>query len=417
MNRAHGVGVALLVCLAGVHGVAAVGAAGVDAPDPTAEPGALAPDPMGVDAQGFDYTEFRVQVAKNGSARWTFHYERRLTNESERREFRAFASEFEANETELYAGFRERARALAAAGENATDRTMRAKAFSRRAEVDEELGTDTSTGVVEMSFTWTGFAATDGDRVVVGDVFDGGLYVGPDQALVLVAGEGLAFAAVSPDGEQSAGTLADSDTVTWRGERRFTDNRPRAVLEPPALATETTTDDGSTSPGDGTDGTGTTDAGDPSDAGDESSTDGLLPMVGVVVLLVAGVVAAVALGRGDALFDRGGTDVDDGDGDGGTPGAAGDADGGTDAAAEPAVDEAEMLSDEDRVVALLEENGGRMKQVNIVEETEWSKSKVSMLLSEMDEEGTISKLRVGRENIISLEGNEPAAAGSPFDEE
>ena len=83
----------------------------------------------------------------------------------------------------------------------------------------------------------------------------------------------------------------------------------------------------------------------------------------------------------------------------------------------PAVQPEELLSDEDRVVNMLEERGGRMRQVQIVEETEWSKSKVSMLLSEMDEAGTISKLRVGRENIISLAGEEPDAAGSPFEDE
>jgi len=83
----------------------------------------------------------------------------------------------------------------------------------------------------------------------------------------------------------------------------------------------------------------------------------------------------------------------------------------SDVAAEP------ELSDEDRVRQLLEEHGGRMKQVHIVEQTDWSKSKVSMLLSEMEENGEISKLRVGRENIISLAGQEPEAAGSPFDKE
>jgi hypothetical protein len=40
-----------------------------------------------------------------------------------------------------------------------------------------------------------------------------------------------------------------------------------------------------------------------------------------------------------------------------------------------------------------------------------------MLLSEMAEEGDLSKLRVGRENIVSLDGHEPEVAGSPFDEE
>ncbi len=58
-----------------------------------------------------------------------------------------------------------------------------------------------------------------------------------------------------------------------------------------------------------------------------------------------------------------------------------------------------------------------MKQHRIVDETGWSKSKVSVLLSEMEEEGTVSKLRVGRENVVSLDGFEPPAAGSPFDEE
>jgi len=77
----------------------------------------------------------------------------------------------------------------------------------------------------------------------------------------------------------------------------------------------------------------------------------------------------------------------------------------------------ELLSDEDHVLQLLEEHGGRMKQVHIVEQTDWSKSKVSMLLSDMEDGGEISKLRVGRENIISLAGEEPEAAGSPFEEE
>lgn len=74
-------------------------------------------------------------------------------------------------------------------------------------------------------------------------------------------------------------------------------------------------------------------------------------------------------------------------------------------------------SDRDVVLGILDENDGRMKQARIVDATDWSKSKVSMVLSEMEEDGDITKLRVGRENIISLEGSEPEAAGSPFDDE
>ncbi|WP_135363184.1 helix-turn-helix transcriptional regulator [Halosimplex halophilum] len=84
-------------------------------------------------------------------------------------------------------------------------------------------------------------------------------------------------------------------------------------------------------------------------------------------------------------------------------------------AAEP--DEPEGRTDRELIVDILESHEGRMKQARIVDETGWSKSKVSMLLSEMEDEEEISKLRVGRENIISLSGNEPEAAGSPFDDE
>jgi uncharacterized membrane protein len=61
-----------------------------------------------------------------------------------------------------------------------------------------------------------------------------------------------------------------------------------------------------------------------------------------------------------------------------------------------------LLSDEERVEHLLERNGGRMKQANIVRETGWSDAKVSQLLSSMAEEGEVEKLRLGRENLISL---------------
>jgi uncharacterized membrane protein len=43
-----------------------------------------------------------------------------------------------------------------------------------------------------------------------------------------------------------------------------------------------------------------------------------------------------------------------------------------------------------------------MKQANIVDETGWSNAKVSQLLSAMDDDERINKLRIGRENLISL---------------
>lgn len=81
----------------------------------------------------------------------------------------------------------------------------------------------------------------------------------------------------------------------------------------------------------------------------------------------------------------------------------------------PSVPVEAAFTNEEQVLGLLEANGGRMRQTRIVEATGWSKSKVSMLLTEMESEGTISKLRVGRENIISRPGFEPEAARSALE--
>ena len=78
---------------------------------------------------------------------------------------------------------------------------------------------------------------------------------------------------------------------------------------------------------------------------------------------------------------------------------------------EPTEDESEivdpaLLSDEERIIRMLEDNGGRMKQATIVKETGWSNAKVSQLLSAMADDELVNKLRIGRENLISLPGEE-----------
>ena len=67
---------------------------------------------------------------------------------------------------------------------------------------------------------------------------------------------------------------------------------------------------------------------------------------------------------------------------------------------------ATLISDEERVLTIVRQHGGRIKQVDIVEKTDWSNAKVSQILSHLEEKGFIDKLRIGRENLISLRRNE-----------
>lgn len=332
----------------------------------------------------FDSVHYYVTVYENGSARWTFTYQTVLENESQRQSFRAYADRFESNDTDLYQSFRSRATDLVADGENVTGRNMSASRFSRAASVE---GLNNNLGVIEMGFTWSGFAAVDGSRVVVGDLFDGGLYITSEQRFVITPGPTLDLASVTPTPDAMSGpTLAASDSVTWQGEQEFTDERPHVVFAP-----ENATVGGEGS-GDSPSLTGTP---TPPESGAGAPLS--LFVAGFVLAAVAGAGIATAYHRSRESGDTAPvTTVDEVEE--------------RDEPPQPAVTDAEMLTDEQRVKNLLEEHGGRMRQVSIVDETDWSKSKVSMLLSDMEDDDEITRLRVGRENVVSLPGSEPDAA-------
>ncbi|MFB6211410.1 MAG: helix-turn-helix transcriptional regulator [Halobacteriales archaeon] len=372
----------------------------------------------------FDRVQFRITVFENASAEWVFHYERVLENDTETQNYRDFAERFNEQETDLFSDFKTQARALARDGGDATGRNMTATQFSKRAYVSP--GLDNDIGVVEMTFQWGAFAEQQGETIVVADIFEGGLYIDSGQSLVFMTGPDLQFRAVEPRDSAilSDQTLSGSDSVTWQGERSFSDNHPRVVIGPetptptatPTPRVDTTTSEPVTetptvapsTPRTPINASGSDSAGEPPWA--------LFFGIGLVAIL-----GAILVWRYTDTFGGDGTpSIGDDDGADGGPsgGVTTEANGGSTTASpgEPAVTDAELLSDEDRVQNLLREHGGRMRQSQIVDETGWSKSKVSMLLSDMDEEETINKLRIGRENIITLPGHEPEAMSSPHEE-
>lgn len=65
-----------------------------------------------------------------------------------------------------------------------------------------------------------------------------------------------------------------------------------------------------------------------------------------------------------------------------------------------------LKPDERYLVRLIATHGGRLRQSEIVERLDWSKSKVSRLLSNLEAAGEIEKVDVGRENVVVLEDTE-----------
>jgi hypothetical protein len=332
-------------------------------------------------------TTLEVQLQPDGDARWSVTAAYNLSTTNRTAAFRTLAAEFTATETgELGLSAFERA---ANASASATGREMKITDVDRTASPESAI--ENGTGRLTLSFTWTDFARVERDRLTVGDVFEtpGGTWLpGLDdgQRLVLQPPAGYAVFSASPDVP-----APQNGTLVWTGPEAFGEDGFSVTF----------TGSGASTPTD-------TPPGDPGGPGPRGGGD-LFWMLVVTLTLGTGaavVYAVVQHREGDGGLGPAGADAEpDGteDGTAGETAGAGSAAGtaGADPDESEDIDE-ELLSDEERVEQLLERNGGRMKQATIVKETGWSNAKVSQLLSAMEEDGRVDKLRIGRENLISF---------------
>jgi hypothetical protein len=323
-------------------------------------------------------TSLLIEVQANGDARWTVSVTFNLTTANETAAYRDLATAFEDGETEaLGLNSFQRASDLASAS---TGRPMEITDVTRTAAPAEAV--ENGTGRLTLEFTWANFGQVDTDRLTIGDVFrtsEGQWLPGlePDQTLTIRAppGFGIVNGSVAPvDG-----------SLQWDGPTEFGERELDATFT-----------------GSGASGTGGSGTGGEPPNGD--TDDGLLWMV----LFVVGIGALTVVGyfvvqREGDVFPSPAAGTDDDSDDAAIPAAGTETtEDTTDDGEEDEDIDLELLSDEERVERLLEENGGRMKQATIVKETGWSNAKVSQLLSSMQEEGRIDKLRIGRENLISF---------------
>jgi hypothetical protein len=318
-----------------------------------------------------------------------------LSGPNETRAFDALAERYEAGRAEVGPSIVPFERALAAAS-TGIDREMALIERSRSARIEN------GTGYLELRFVWTNFAEASEGRLRVGDVFrtpQGTWLPGlaANQTLVVLGppGYGVSSAPIGP----SRGALR------WDGPMEFEPESLTITYRRGLRDRETRT----TTP--------------PADTGvNFAPLAGIAALgVGLLFLLYVRTYGLALPGGKDEKSTEGGGAARPSDGASGTgaptgadsAGSAGgdDPDGGIGTAD---VD-TDLLSDEERVERLLDSNGGRMRQADIVTETRWSNAKVSQLLSAMDRDGRVEKLRIGRENLISLPDQDPSDADADSD--
>ena len=363
-------------------------------------------------------TLFRVSMTRDGDAQWTVRTLYDLDSGAEREAFEEFVTAYRTGDATVGPNAAAWRRAAASTAD-ATGRPMTIQNVSR----DGGLRNQT-TGALVLRFRWTNFAQETGDSTFrVRDVFQEGPNtwlprVDADQVLVV---ETVADARITSTNYP----LTDFE-IRVAGPRDLTAEPVDVTYTLAPTTTESPTPTTSSPTATTTRSQTTTLSPTPTPPGE---TDNVVAFGAVVIALAAAVVALVAYqgglggvagvdtaddGDDGAALDSPDTDADGESADGAVSESASD-DGAAESTAdtddpsvtagEPETDtdlDPELLSDEERVEHLLEQNGGRMRQADIVSETGWSDAKVSQLLSAMADEDRIDKLRLGRENLISF---------------
>jgi hypothetical protein len=329
-----------------------------------------------VPVSGYDEVETRIDVQRGGDAEWRVDLRYELRDAADERAFQR-ASANVSNPPGVFVG---RMQAAADRAENATGRemTVRNGSVSTR-----ESLPDGRFGIVRYRFTWTNFGANpEGDRYVVGDAI-GGLRLSENESLWIEWVDAFETESVSP-----SPTARQQRAVRWTGPMRFRTEDPTVELR----------------------------------AIDAAGGFPLVPVAAGVVVALAAVGAGVAWSRrtgeqASAEDDGGGVATDAA----GEREAAGTADAATEGSASGPADapdeggeEAnagaadgppeELLTDEERVLRLLEQADGRMKQQDLIGAVDWSRTKASDVVNEMHEAGQIEVYRLGRENVLALPG-------------
>lgn len=326
---------------------------------------------FGVDIDA-DSTHLRADVRENGDADWRVTYRLVLDDDDEIQAFEELQDDIDDGPDAYLDPFEERIRDLAESAEQTTGREMGIRNVSIETEHQRQPQADI--GRVTYSFEWSGFAAAEDDELRAGDAVDR-LFLDVDEDLTIAWPADYRLGSHQPEGQLG------EDRVTWQGRIEFDTGEPRVVV--------TTGDPGETD-----------DVGDPDEDDDPGEDDGdadgglvsplLAGLIGLGIVLAVAATALVFRRQASEESPLARNERDDG----GQPDEA------TDESDTPSSQE--LLSPEERVLELVEANGGRMKQKQVTEELDWSAARTSQVVGKLREAGTLESFRLGRENVLTL---------------
>ena len=283
-----------------------------------------------------------IDVHENGNAIWTMEEYLPLASNEEMDEWEEFIQH--GQDTKQYQNdieeFRIKIDWFLNSAEEFSNRPMDAKNFKISYDTAKTLSG--TFGIVRFSFEWMNFSRIGSGKFFIGDVFTEGMIISSDNVLIINIPMGYEVESVSPDFYER-----DGNRLIWDGTlaRSFDKGEPALVLS-------------------------------------REKTDAAIWVWGLVLVLVILATAASVI-----FFKRKKSSISS------TTNNA-------DPILSPTV--AEVLEDEEMIEQILIRSGGQIYQSEIVKLSGLSKSKISIVLSKMKEDGKIIKIKKGKGNIIRL---------------
>lgn len=324
--------------------------------------GVLAAEGLGaIDDEDLEPNEtvLQIDLQSDGSAEWRIEHRYRLADDDQEQAFDSLATDIEENESAYLDRFVDRMTSTVESSAEATGREMAVQNASVTAE-KRTLPQDY--GIVTYRFEWTNFAAVDGEQLTAGDALTG-LFLDDETRLLVTWSDEYSLAQADPEPDSSR-----TGAVQWRGPIDFGPDEPRVVVTSESSADTVA----------GTD--GTVDDTDP-------TWVGYTVPAGIVILTLLLVVVG-----GRWWFKTAQTDGHDRTGESVL----------ADSNAESDPADSDLLSNEEQVLRLLADHGGRIKQQEVVQTLGWTDAKTSQVVRDLREEGKVESFRLGRENVLKL---------------
>ncbi|MCX8184046.1 MAG: hypothetical protein N3F08_06485 [Crenarchaeota archaeon] len=169
-------------------------------------------------------TTYRIILHKDSSATWVVELSTTLDSQEDLDSFKLFKDS--ADQNTLLSNFETTISSIVSKAASLTGRPMAAGNFSLKIDL---TGILKQLGTIKYTFKWVNFSLKTSDGIEVGDVFEGGFYLFTDEMLEIDYSElnsDYFLKLASPRASRE-----DSLRLAWVGRMDFADREPRLVFE------------------------------------------------------------------------------------------------------------------------------------------------------------------------------------------